>query len=246
MKNQIKERIILALDVNSEKEALDLVLKLKDYVGFFKVGLELYNSEGKDIVKKIIDIGGNVFLDLKFNDIPNTVGGASKAVTGQGVDMFNVHANGGFDMMVAAANAATEEASRMSVKRPKILGVTVLTSIGQKALNQELRIVGRIEDQVVHLAKLAEKAGLDGIISSPREIDVVRKNVSRDMIVVTPGIRPTWAASQDQKRIMTPREAFQKGASYIVIGRPITRPPQEIGTSVDAVKKILEEIMNIV
>ncbi|MBT9142329.1 MAG: Orotidine 5'-phosphate decarboxylase [Syntrophomonadaceae bacterium] len=237
-----KERIILALDVATEKEAVELVLKLREYVGLFKIGLELLNSEGTSIVQKITDVGGKVFLDGKFNDIPNTVAGASRAVTRLGVRMFNVHTMGGLEMMKFATEAADEEASKLGIGGPLVLGVTVLTSIDQATLNQQLRVPGGIEAQVVHLATLADQAGLDGIIASPHEIEAVLRNVSRKMLIVTPGVRPSWAAAQDQKRIMTPGEAILKGASYLVIGRPVTKPPSEIGTPIDAAELVAEEI----
>jgi orotidine-5'-phosphate decarboxylase len=237
-----KERIIVALDVAVESEAVELVTKLREHVGLFKIGLELLNSEGIRIVHRITDLGGKIFLDGKFNDIPNTVAGASRAVTRLGVKMFNVHAMGGFEMMKLSLQAAKEEASRLGTEQPIILGVTILTSVDQVTMNQELRIPGDVETQVVHLAKLAEKAGLDGVIASPHEIEAILRSVSREMLIVTPGVRPSWAAAQDQKRIMTPAEAILKGASYLVIGRPITIPPTKIGTPIDAAKLIAEEI----
>ena len=236
------QRIIVPLDVATEREAIDLVLQLRDYVGLFKIGLELINSVGISIVQRIAELGGKVFYDGKFNDIPNTVAGASRGVTRLAVSIFNVHIIGGVEMMKAAVKAAEEEASMLQTERPLVLGVTMLTSIDQAIMNQQLRIPGDIETQVAHLAKLAEQAGLDGVIASPREIEAIRKNTSRPMIIVTPGIRPNWATTQDQKRIMTPSEAILKGASYLVIGRPITKPPTEIGTPVDAAKRITEEI----
>lgn len=245
MRKSAKERIIVALDVATEKEAVDLVIKLREHVGLFKVGLELLNSVGISIVRQIIDLGGQVFLDGKFKDIPNTVAGASRAVTRLGVKMFNVHAMGGLEMMKLALGAAKEEANRLGERQPLVLGVTILTSIDQKTMNQELRVLGDVETQVVHLAKLAEKAGLDGVIASPREIDAIRKNVSKQMLIITPGVRPKWATAQDQRRITTPSEAILKGASYLVIGRPITKAPPEIGTPVDATNRIAEEIVAV-
>jgi len=237
-----QQRIILALDVGSGEEALKLVHMLRGSVGFFKVGLELLNSASITIVQEITKLGGKVFLDGKFHDIPNTVAGASRAVTRSGVSMFNVHTMGGMEMMKFAAIAAEEESSKLEIERPAILGVTILTSVDQDILNQQLGITGDMEAQVVHLAELAEEAGLDGVIASPHEIEAIRKHVSKQMLVVTPGVRPTWAAAQDQKRIMTPGEAILRGASYLVIGRPITKPPAEIGTPVDAAKQVAEEI----
>lgn len=239
-----REKIIVALDVSSRKEAVELVTKLGEHVGMFKVGLELLNSEGPDIVRIVNQLGARVFFDGKFNDIPNTVAGASRAVTRLGVSMFNVHTLGGVEMMKAAHNASAEESSRLGVDRPLVLGVTVLTSINQITMNQQLAIPGDIQGQVAHLASMANEAGLDGVIASPNEIEVICAKVPREMIIVTPGVRPSWASAQDQKRIMTPREAILKGATYVVIGRPITKPPAEIGTPVDAARRIGEEIQN--
>lgn len=236
------QRIIVALDVPTELEALELVRTLKGHVGLFKIGLELLTSEGVGIVQKVAALGGKVFYDGKFNDIPNTVAGASRATTRLAVRMFNVHTMGGVEMMRVGLEAAKDEASKLGIERPLVLGVTILTSIDQAMMNKQLRISGDIEAQVVHLAKLAENAGLDGVIASPQEIIAIRQNVLNPILVVTPGVRPNWAVAQDQKRVMTPGEAIENGASYVVIGRPITKPPAGIGTPVDAAKRVSEEI----
>ncbi|MCL0070527.1 orotidine-5'-phosphate decarboxylase [Dehalococcoidia bacterium] len=242
MLDSTHERIIVALDVPTELEALELVRTLKGHVGLFKIGLELLTWEGVGIVQKVAELGGKVFYDGKFNDIPNTVAGASRGVTRLAVRMFNVHAMGGVEMMKLALEAATEEARKLQVERPLVLGVTILTSIDQATMKEQLQIPGDIESQVVHLTKLAEKAGLDGVIASPQEIIAIRSHASRQILIVTPGVRPSWAATQDQKRIMTPGEAIKNGASYVVIGRPITKPPAQIGTPVDAARRVAEEI----
>jgi orotidine-5'-phosphate decarboxylase len=234
--------IIVALDVETRGEALKLANDLRDYVGLFKVGLELLNAEGINIVRELVGCGGKVFLDGKFNDIPNTVAGASRAAVRLGVSMLNVHAMGGIDMMKAAADAARDEANRIRIKVPLILGVTILTSIDKITLNRELRIHGDIETQVVHLAVLAKEAGLDGVVASPQEASAIISRLQGNIVIVTPGVRPIWADSGDQKRIMTPSEAITNGAEYLVIGRPITRPPADIGTPVDAARRIAEEI----
>lgn len=237
-----KERIIVPLDVSTEKKALELVDSLRQHVGLFKIGLELLHSVGPSIVQKIISIGGSVFLDGKFMDIPNTVAGAAKAVTSLSVRMFNVHTLGGLEMMRSAVQATNEAATALQISRPLVLGVTILTSIDEESMREELKIPGSLEAQVVHLAALAERAGLDGIIASAREIGAIRRNVLRQMLFVTPGVRPTWAATQDQRRVTTPAEAILEGASYLVIGRPITRPPMHIGTPMDAARIISDEI----
>lgn len=240
--SQPHERIILALDVGTEREALELVALLKPYVGFFKVGLELLNAAGVEVVRRIADVGGRVFLDGKFMDIPATVAGASRAVTRLAIRMFNVHCMGGRAMMTAAAGAAAEEAARLAVERPLLLGVTVLTSLDEKTLRTELKVSLSVEEHVTHLAQLAVEAGLDGVIASPHELLALRTALPDQMLIVTPGVRPVWAAAHDQKRITTPSEAIRLGASYVVIGRPITQPPREIGSPVDAVRRIADEI----
>lgn len=240
-----KEKIIVALDVSSEVEALELVSELKDYTGCFKVGLEYLTSAGIGIVQKILKIGSKIFYDGKFKDIPNTVAGASRAVARLGVNMFTVHATGGLEMMKQAAEAARSESKKLDVKSPMVLAVTVLTSINLDILNNELHIPGDLKSHVIQLAKLAEQAGLDGIIASPNELGVLRNNLPDKMAIITPGIRPVWASlQQDQKRVMTPSEAISQGASALVIGRPITKPPPEIGGPLQAIKRITEEIAN--
>lgn len=237
-----KERIIVALDVPSEGAALTLVKELKDHVGYFKVGLELLTSTGIGVIHKISELGGQIFYDGKFKDIPNTVAGASRGVTRLGIKMFNVHAMGGLEMMKAAKTATKDEARVLGMEPPWVLGVTILTSIDQETMNKELRIPGTISDQVRHLAKLVEEVELDGVIASPQEIEVIRQETSGRLLIITPGIRPQWAALADQRRIMTPGEAIAKGAFAVVIGRPITRPPKEIGGSIEAAHRIAEEI----
>lgn len=240
--NSGSEKIIVSLDVPTKAEAIKLVKLIDGNAAMFKVGLELLFHEGITVIKDLIGQGAKIFLDAKFHDIPNTVAGAAKGAVRLGVHMFNVHASGGHDMMRAAVDAAKDEAARLNIHRPIILGVTILTSIDKSTMNHQLRIPGTVERQVVNLAIMAEKAGLDGIIASPREIVKLRKYLSKNMLIVTPGIRPIWAASQDQRRIMTPGEAIRNGASYIVVGRPIIKPPSEIGSPLDAAIKIAEEI----
>jgi orotidine-5'-phosphate decarboxylase len=220
MKNQKShEKIIVALDVKTEKEALALVKKLKGRAGVFKVGKELFTALGPGIVKKIQKLGGKVFLDLKFHDIPNTVAKAVAQAAKLGVYMMTVHASGGPAMMQAAARAAKENGKKGCA--PIILGVTILTSLDDK----ELKKIGfkyNSEQMVLRLAKLAKEAGLGGIVSSPKEVKKLRKALGKDMVLVTPGIRPLWSAAGDQKRIMTPKDAVKAGADFMVIGRPIT------------------------
>lgn len=244
MAESAQERIIVALDVPTVEEATRLVKELKPYVGMFKVGLELVVSTGLEIIKHVIDLGADVFLDCKFHDIPNTVAAASRAASRLQVSMFNVHAMGGSAMMKAAKLAAGEEAAAEGIACPIVLAVSMLTSIDEQAMNEQLRIGGAVEAQVAHLSKLAYEAGMDGMIASPLEIKAIRRAVGEEMLIVTPGVRPKWASAQDQKRIMTPGEAILQGASSLVIGRPITKPPDEIGSPADAAMRIGEEIAN--
>jgi orotidine-5'-phosphate decarboxylase len=219
------EKVIVALDTSEEETALNLVKLLKNKISTFKVGLELFCSQGPSIVKKITNEGCKVFLDLKFHDIPNTVAGAARAATKTGAYMFNVHASGGREMMEKAREAANQIDSDT---KPIILGVTVLTSIDQKDLI-DINITESPINQVITLAKLTKESGLDGVVASPKEISAIRKATGEDFLIVTPGVRPTWAAKGDQKRVMTPAEALDVGASYIVVGRPVTaaRDPVE-------------------
>lgn len=236
------DKIIVALDVSTERDALNLVDALKEHVGFFKVGLELIHSVGIGIVHRIMANGGRVFLDSKLHDIPNTVAGAAKAVARLGVGMFNVHAAGGVEMMRAAAQAARDEAVKAEAPMPIVLAVTVLTSQDQQTMNEELRIPGKVADHVAHLARLAVSAGLDGVVASPHEIEVIRRAAPGIKAIVTPGIRPAWSAAHDQKRVLTPGEAIRQGATYLVIGRPVTQPPHNIGDPASAARAVADEI----
>ena len=240
MTGTAKDRIIVPLDVSSAESALKLVEALREHVGLFKIGLELLNSAGIQIIPSIVQLGGKVFLDGKFNDIPNTVAGACRGVARLPISMLNVHALGGLEMMQAAVKAISEETLN-SKNRPLVLAVTVLTSIDQNIMNAQLRIPGTIESQVVHLAALATDAGIDGIIASPQEIKAIRKVVP-NVLIVTPGVRPNWADVNDQRRVMTPGEAILGGASFLVIGRPILKPPDRIGSPREAAIRIGEEI----
>jgi len=218
----MKEKLIVALDVSTREQAFELVKQLDGEVGAFKIGMQLYNSEGPDIVRDIQRIGGKVFVDLKFHDIPNTVGQTSRIMVRQEAFMFTLHASGGFKMLQAAADSCIEEAELLKVDKPLLLAVTVLTSISQDAFNNEIGINGPIEQQVTKWAALAKQAGIDGVVCSPWEISAIRQNCGDDLLIITPGVRPAWAAKGDQERIMTPKEAIARGASYLVVGRPIT------------------------
>jgi len=208
--------IFVALDVPTRDAALKLAELVRPHVGGFKVGLEFISAEGPDGIRTIVALGLPVFADVKFHDIPNTVAGAVKALAPSGATMINLHTSGGAAMMEAAAAAAAGFSPR-----PKILGVTVLTSLEQSDL-AGMGISGTPLDQVVRLARLAQKSGLDGIICSPQEISAVRDACGADFLIVTPGVRPAGTALDDQRRVTTPVRALQAGADYLVIGRPIT------------------------
>ena len=218
----IKDKVIIALDVNTLKEEEKLLDILSPYVQVFKVGMELFYSCGTKAIDLVKKYDKDVFLDLKFYDIPNTVYAASKAAVKFGAYMFNVHASGGLEMMKKAVEGAEEESEKLGISRPKILGVTVLTSIDSEAL-KKTGINKSPEEQVLNLARLAKDAGLDGVVASPEEISAIRKAMGKDFLIVTPGVRPEGSDSGDQKRVATPKEAFQRGADYIVIGRPVTK-----------------------
>jgi orotidine-5'-phosphate decarboxylase len=219
----MKEKIIIALDVGTRQEALALAGALKE-AQIFKIGMELFTAEGPALLEATVRLGKRPFLDLKYHDIPNTVAGAVRSATRNGVSMLTLHTSGGREMMAAAAQASREESARTGTDRPLLLGVTVLTSLKEEDLRR-IGIDNPAADQVIRLAALAKGSGLDGVVCSPHEIETVKRECGREFLVVTPGIRPAWAAAQDQKRIMTPAEAISRGADYLVIGRPITGAP---------------------
>lgn len=211
----------MALDVGTAADAREIVSALRGIVGMFKVGSQLYTAAGPTLVREIVNSGEQVFLDLKFHDIPNTVAAAGVEATRLGVSMFNVHAAGGSEMMRRTANLVDELAEAEGLARPAIIAVTVLTSSDAGTL-KELGFNLNPEDAVRRLALLSEASGLNGVVASPREIGIVRSSVTTPgFLIVTPGIRPVGATHDDQKRVTTPREAILSGADYIVVGRPI-------------------------
>lgn len=217
------DRIIIALDVPTKEAGIELVGRLPD-ARTFKVGLELFTAEGPALFRQLKVLRKDIFLDLKLHDIPNTVSGAVRSAMTHGVQMMTLHTSGGREMMAKAAETARAAAEAAKGPKPLLLGVTVLTSLKGADLDE----VGQGADmasQVLRLAGLAKAAGLDGVVCSPQEIEVLRREFGRELVIVTPGIRPAWAAAQDQKRIMTPAEAVARGADYLVIGRPITGAP---------------------
>jgi orotidine-5'-phosphate decarboxylase len=234
---QTANPIIFALDVGSWEEAERFVKELREWVWGFKIGKELFTWMGPQVVRMVRDKGSKVFLDLKYHDIPATVARASTMATRLGVSMFNVHALGGSEMMRAAAEASHETAHQEGLPNPMILGVTVLTSLQ----GSDLRAVGislPVEEEVVQLASLAQQAGLDGIVASPLEIKPLRAACGEDMIIVTPGVRPSKDLHHDQARVMPPSQAIKTGADYLVIGRPI----RDAADPLKATQEILREI----
>lgn len=218
------EKIIVALDYGEEEKALTILEALKGQALWVKVGMELFYSTGPQIIHEAKNRGFKVFLDLKLHDIPNTVGQALKALAGLPIDMVNVHAAGGSEMMKRAS-----EAVRLSDTRPLLIAVTQLTSTTTQQMNEEQRISGDIVTSVAHYAKLAKESGLDGVVASPHEVQAIKLICGSKFITVTPGIRPLNGQAHDQKRITTPNEALLLGTDYMVIGRPITQAsnPQE-------------------
>ena len=216
-----KDKLIVALDVDTGDRALELVDALRDSVGMFKVGMQLFTAAGPELVREIISRGSRIFLDLKYHDIPNTVAMAAIEATRLGVTLFNVHAAGGREMMKWTANAVAETAARENLTAPKILGVTLLTSVDEDTLRQ-IGIQGEPPTVVARLAKLAHESGLDGVVASAQDIGLIREAVAQnDFLIVTPGIRAATDEIQDQRRTMNAAEAIRAGADYIVVGRPI-------------------------
>ena len=254
-----KDRIIVALDVETAAEARETIALLRAEVGAFKIGLQPFTSAGASFVREVVASGVKVFLDVKFHDIPNTVAKASVEAARLGVWMFNVHALGGSEMMQRTAENVREVCAKENLEQSKIIGVTVLTSSNQETL-REVGVEREVENQVVDLAKLSANCGLDGVVASPLEVELIRRNVARkDFLIVTPGIRSPKSKVQspksegedrrpktedrfetkdDQKRVMTAKEAVQAGSDFLVIGRPILQAEDKIS----AVRKILEEI----
>lgn len=234
----IRKKLVLALDVEDINEAKKLVDELSPYIATFKVGLQLFCGYGLEIVNYIKEKNADFFLDVKLHDIPNTVEKASYNVVKNGANFFNIHATGGIEMMKAAKKGAVEAAIKYGKKKPLVLAVTILTSINQDVLSNELSNTKTIEEFVIQLAKNAKIAGLDGVVASAKELKAIKKELGDDFIVLTPGIRPKWSATDDQQRIATPKSAIEDGADYIVLGRAITKAQDKI----EAIKKIYEEI----
>jgi orotidine-5'-phosphate decarboxylase len=218
-----RDRLIVALDHPELAPALRIAELVGVQVGMLKVGLELFNSVGPGAITAIREHGARVFYDAKLHDIPSTVAGAAAAAARMGVAMFNVHALGGAAMMAAARQAADAAAGAAGFQPPLVVAVTILTSLGDGEVRQELGIPSTAGEAALRLAQLAKEAGVDGVVASVHEVAAIKHCCGRDFLVVTPGIRPSWSATGDQARVATPREALEAGADYLVIGRPITR-----------------------
>jgi orotidine-5'-phosphate decarboxylase len=232
-----KDRIIFALDVDHFTEAQRWVNLLKNQVGIFKVGKQLFTHAGPKVVDMIRQKGQKVFLDLKYHDIPNTVAKAGEEATKLNVTMFNLHALGGFEMMKKTVEASRATAKSLGVSKPLILAVTILTSMDEEGL-KEVGIQGPILGEVGRLAQLAMKAGVDGVVASPQEVGIIREQCGQNFLIVTPGIRLPTGKKDDQRRILSPGEAIAAGANYLVIGRPI----KEAKDPLEAVQKIIDDI----
>jgi orotidine-5'-phosphate decarboxylase len=216
-----KDRLIVALDVADAAKAIEVVDRLGDDIKVYKVGFELFVSNGPALVQQLHDRGKQVFLDLKFHDIPNTVSKAAVAAARYGVFMFNMHASGGYEMMKRTNDAVNEVCAKEGLSRPKVIAVTVLTSLSSEDLKNDLCINHGVKAQVKHLAVMTKRAGLDGVVASPQEITMIKEHCGKDFAVVTPGIRPSWQPPDDQQRTATPQQAIRDGADYLVMGRAI-------------------------
>ncbi len=218
----LEKRLIVALDVPNIDKASKLVISLGESVVYYKVGMELFYGAGLETIRYLKSFGKSIFLDLKMHDIPNTVASAASVLASLGVDMMTLHASGGRDMMQAAARAVKEAAEKNGNPPPKLVAVTVLTSMdaaGWQELNNKLPIA----EQVIELAKLSQASGMDGIVASPQEAAGIRAACGQDFLIVTPGVRMDDNAKNDQARIATPKMAIQAGATHLVVGRPITQ-----------------------
>ncbi len=242
IRSEIKEKIVLALDVDNIETAKEMIMELKDYVGVFKVGLQLYTANGGEVFKFMKEQNIKFFFDVKLMDIPNTVAKASENIIRSGANFYNVHTLGGMEMMSDSAEAARNTAKEIGADNPIVLGVTVLTSINEDTLNNQLKIPHKSNDYVIDLALLAKKSGLDGVVASVWEARKIKQACGQDFKVLCPGIRPDWSSNDDQKRLATPKLAIKEGADYLVIGRAVTSAKNRV----EAMKRIHEEIENAI
>lgn len=232
-----KQRLIFALDVDEFAIAEQWVERLHENVGLFKIGKQLFTKCGPQVVQMVQQRGGNVFLDLKYHDIPNTVAKAAVEACKLGVKMFNVHALGGLEMMQKTVEEVDAYCASAGIERPTMLAVTILTSSTEETL-RGVGIDRPVTEMVPRLAKLAKDAGFDGVVASPKEVELIRAACGEDFQIVTPGVRPSFAALDDQKRVTTPADAISAGATALVIGRPISAADNPL----EAAGMILEEI----
>ena len=234
----MKNRLIVALDTDDVEKINWLSGTLMDTVGWFKIGFQAFSALGMEAFPRFEQNGHKVFVDLKFHDIPNTVARDVGMMTKHGAHMINMHASGGFEMMQAARKSAKDATAENGIPMPILLGVTVLTSMDENGFQQNFGSERGLTKQVVYLAQLAQEAGLSGVVASPLEIEPIRKACGDGFVIVTPGIRPAWASAGDQRRITTPAEAIERGADYIVVGRPIIEAEDPLA----AAEMILEEM----
>ncbi len=234
----MRNRLIVALDTDNLEKIDGLSQTLVNMVPWVKLGFQAFSRLGPASLSRLSDRGHQVFLDLKFHDIPNTVARDVGTMTKHGAHMINMHASGGFDMMCAAKRSAADAADAAGIPRPILLGVTVLTSMTETELQANFASERTVTKQVVYLSQQTRKAGLDGVVASPLEIEPIREACGDDFLIVTPGIRPEWAAPGDQRRLTTPKEAINRGADYIVVGRPIIHAENPIA----ATRQILNEM----
>lgn len=237
-KKTLRDRLIVALDTDDGEEIDWLSRTLVDRLPWIKLGFQAFSTLGTDGFPWLSGKGHQIFLDLKFHDIPNTVARDVGTMTTHGAHMINMHASGGLEMMQAARYSADTAARDASIPNPILLGVTLLTSIDKTGFQRDFGSARQLTEQVVHLAQLSQEAGLDGAVASPLEIEPIRKACGDCFLIVTPGIRPAWAAPRDQRRITTPAEAIHRGADYIVVGRPII----EAEDPLEAAERILDEM----
>ena len=240
-----KDRIVLALDVDNLKEARELVRELKDYVGYFKIGLPLIVNYGFEAFRLLEELGAKCYFDCKFHDIPHTVQKAAISLVKNRINFFNVHIQGGSKMVASVVKASRAAAKSIGCEPPTILGVTLLSSFGQRTLTEELCVDKNIESYVLQLAKVAEENGLDGVVASAEEAKKIRKCVREDFIILCPATRPTWSSVNDQVRVDTPRDAILAGVDYMVVGRPITMAEDRIAAAkliIDEIESAMEEL----
>ncbi len=241
---EAKDRIILALDVDTLEEVEHFTSLLKDYVGYFKVGLQLYTACGFDAVEIIKKHGGKVYFDGKFHDIPNTVAKASVNLMKKGIDFFNINASGGSKMISTTVKLCKETAKKLEIAPPTILGVTLLSSFGQRTLTEELNVKVNIDEYVAHITRIAKEAGISGVVASATEAKRIRQELGEDFMIMCPAIRPTWSVVNDQIRVVSPSDAIHAGVDYMVIGRPITSAEDPVAAAKLIINEIEEALNN--